>query len=146
MRVINDTKCILVTRVSLFVCLSVPRITPTLLHRPGCNLGNGRGCPLVVHYWVSANSAQVSLLWQHSPNAKCQRVLVLTLCLVDLIWSCMYDSSVLALMCTLWTYFLLSILQLHLHFLTVHPVQAIAAVQTVFICLFCVMLSFSLLI
>ena len=25
---------------------------PTLLHIPGCNLANGSGCPLVVHYWV----------------------------------------------------------------------------------------------
>jgi len=36
----------------LCVCLSVSCCIPTLLHRPRCNLGNGRGCPLVVHYWV----------------------------------------------------------------------------------------------
>ena len=34
--------------VCLSVCLSVPRRITTLLHGPGCNLGNGR--PLVVHY------------------------------------------------------------------------------------------------
>jgi len=28
----------------------------TLLHGPGCNLGNGRRCPLVVHYWVDLQS------------------------------------------------------------------------------------------
>jgi len=27
------------------VCLCVPRGIPTLLHGPGCNLGNGRGAP-----------------------------------------------------------------------------------------------------
>jgi len=35
------------------VCLSVPRRIPTLPYRPGCNFGNGRGCPLVVHYWCT---------------------------------------------------------------------------------------------
>jgi len=29
---------------------------PTLLHGPGCNLGNGRGCPLAVHYWADLQS------------------------------------------------------------------------------------------
>jgi len=35
----------------LCVCLSVPRRSPTLLNGPGCNLGNGRGCSLVMDYW-----------------------------------------------------------------------------------------------
>ena len=39
---------LVVTRVC--VCLSVRDSMPILLHGPGCNLGNGRGCPLVVHY------------------------------------------------------------------------------------------------
>ena len=34
----------------LCVCLSVPRHIPTLLHGPGCSFGNGRECPLLVHY------------------------------------------------------------------------------------------------
>jgi len=38
------------------VCLSVPCSIPTLLHGPGCNLGNDRGCPLFVHYWVDLQS------------------------------------------------------------------------------------------
>jgi len=48
-----EAKCTLAMAASvcLFV-LSVPRRIPTLLYGPGCNLGNGRGCPLVVHYWV----------------------------------------------------------------------------------------------
>ena len=51
-------KCIVVTRlcvclsVCLYVCLSVRGRMPTLLHGPGCNLGSGRGCPLVVQYWA----------------------------------------------------------------------------------------------
>ena len=40
----------------LCVCLSVPRRIPALLHGPGCNLGNGRRCPLVVHYWADLQS------------------------------------------------------------------------------------------
>jgi len=54
--VVDDAKCILVTRVCVSVCVSVPRRMPTLLHGPGCNLGNGRGCPLVVHYWADLQS------------------------------------------------------------------------------------------
>ena len=42
--------------VCLSVCLSVRGRTPTLLHGPGCNLGRGRGCPLVVHYWADLQS------------------------------------------------------------------------------------------
>jgi len=52
--VVDDAKCILVTRVCVSVCLSVSRRIPTLLHRPGCNLGNGMGCPLVVQYWADS--------------------------------------------------------------------------------------------
>ena len=54
-RVVDDAKCIVVMR----VCVSVHGRMPTLLHRPGCNLGewSGRGCPLVVHYWADLQSA-----------------------------------------------------------------------------------------
>jgi len=39
--------------VCMSVCVSVPRRISTLLHGPGCsNLGNGGGCPLVVHSWA----------------------------------------------------------------------------------------------
>jgi len=57
--VIDDVKCILVTCICVSVCLSVPRHMPTLLHAmhgPGCNLGNCRGCPLVVRYWADFQS------------------------------------------------------------------------------------------
>ena len=46
----------MVTRVCVSVCLSVGGRMPTLLHRPGCNLGSGRDCPLVVHYWADLQS------------------------------------------------------------------------------------------
>jgi len=39
-------------RLCVCVCLSVPCRIPTLLHRPKCNSGDGRGCPLVLHYWA----------------------------------------------------------------------------------------------
>jgi len=37
-------------------CLSDPRRIPTLLHGPGCNLGIGMGCRLVVQYWADLQS------------------------------------------------------------------------------------------
>ena len=65
------------------MCLSIPRRILTLLHGPGCNLGNGRGCPLVVHYRADLQSVDGFRCYDNIvPNAKCQRVLVLALCLV----------------------------------------------------------------
>ena len=68
----------------LSVCLSVPRRIPTLLHGSRCNFGeNGRECPLVVHYWADLQSVHGFRCYDNiAPNAKCQRVLVLVLCLV----------------------------------------------------------------
>ena len=51
--VIDNAKCILVTHVC--VCVSVCNRMPALLHGPGCNLGSGRGAP-VVHYWADVQS------------------------------------------------------------------------------------------
>jgi len=70
-----------VTRVGV----SVPRRIPTLLHGPGCKLGNGMGCPLVVHYRADLQSEHGFRCCDNSAerDAKCQRVLVLALCLVD---------------------------------------------------------------
>jgi len=66
------------------VCVSVPRRIPTLLHGPGCNFGEREGVPPnCVLFGGFAIGARVSLLWQHSANAKCQRVLVLAPCLVQ---------------------------------------------------------------
>jgi len=61
---------------------------------------NGRGCPLVVHYWVDLQSVQGFRCYDNimqsvrgfhcndstAANAKCQRVLVLALCLVFRNW------------------------------------------------------------
>jgi len=38
------------------VCLSVSSRIPALVHGPGYNLGNSRGCPLVVHCWADLQS------------------------------------------------------------------------------------------
>ena len=57
--VVDDAKCIVVTAVCvLYVCLSVcpsPH-SHTILHGPGCNLGQCRGYPLIVHYWADFQS------------------------------------------------------------------------------------------
>jgi len=70
--------------VCLWVCLSVLGRMPTLLHGPGCNLGSGRGCPLVVHYWSDLQSVHglhcygnITGRWNVS-----EYMLVLALCLV----------------------------------------------------------------
>ena len=42
--------------------------------------GHGRGCPLVVHYWVDLQS--VHMTTYRAANAKCQGVIVLAVCLV----------------------------------------------------------------
>ena len=54
--VVDDAKRIVVTR----VCVSVRGRMPTLLHGPGCNLGSGRGCALVVHYWADLQSGHTT--------------------------------------------------------------------------------------
>ena len=71
--------------VCMSICLFIPRRIPTLLHGPGCNLVKWyRGCPLVVHYWVDLQSVHGIRCYDNiAPNAKCQRVLVLALGLVN---------------------------------------------------------------
>jgi len=76
----RPVKCILVTRVC--VCVSVCRCMPTLLHGSGGNLGMVARAPSCGLLGGFAIGAWVSLLWQDSTNAKCQRVFVLALCLV----------------------------------------------------------------
>ena len=57
--VIDDAKCILVTRVCLSVCVSVHSHMPTLLHGPRCNLVSGRVCPLALVVQYSADLQSV---------------------------------------------------------------------------------------
>jgi len=50
---------------------------------PDVSWRNGRRCPLVVHYWAHLQSVHGFCCYDNiAPNAKCQRVLVLALCLV----------------------------------------------------------------
>ena len=51
--------------VCLCLCLSVA-ICPHYCMDLDVTWGNGRGCPLVVHYWADLQS--VALLWQHNAN------------------------------------------------------------------------------
>jgi len=70
---------------SFFVCVSVRSRMPTLLHGPGCNLGSGRGCPLVVHYWADLQSSVYGLRCYGSITRTrnvSEYMLVLALCLV----------------------------------------------------------------
>ena len=89
--------------VCLCVCLSVPRRIPTLLHGSGCKLGNGMGCPLVVHHWADLQCVSRFRWYDNmAPNAKCQQVLVLALCLVfyQRSWPILYTGALEILYCT----------------------------------------------
>ena len=71
--------------ICLCACLSIAAC-PHYSTDPDVTWGNSRGCPLFCELFGRfAIGVRVSLLWQHSPNAKCQRVLVLALCLVLLV-------------------------------------------------------------
>ena len=66
--------------VSVF-CLSLAAF-PYYCTDPDVSWGNG-GSPLAVHYWVDLQSVHEFRCYENIvPNAKCQRVLVLALCLV----------------------------------------------------------------
>jgi len=79
-------KCTAVTAICLVVmsvCVSVPRRIPILLHGPTYKLGEWQGVPLVVHYWADLQSVHGFHCSENVvPNAKCQRVPVLALCLL----------------------------------------------------------------
>ena len=87
---IAEAKSILVTAVCVFVCLSLAAF-PHYCTNPNVTRGNGRGCPLVVHYWTDLQSVRMFRCYDNiAPDMKCQRVLVLALCLVwavMIIWS-----------------------------------------------------------
>jgi len=71
----------------LCVCLSLSTFPPRR------KMGNGRGCPLVVHYWAHLQSVHEFRCYDNTePNAKCQRVLVLAVCLVNFV-VIIYSSS-----------------------------------------------------
>jgi len=66
----------------LCVCLSLAAF-PHYCTDPDVTWENGRTYPLVVHYWADLQSVHEFRCYDNTaPNAKCQRVLVLALCLV----------------------------------------------------------------
>ena len=76
---VAEAKSVVVTAVCVSVRLSVPHSTPGLLHWPRCKLRNGRGCPLVVHYWADLQSVHGFRYYDNiAPKATYQRVLVLS--------------------------------------------------------------------
>jgi len=61
------------------VCLSVCPSLHFHTDGPGCKFENG----IVVHYWADFQSVHGFRCYDNiAPNTKCQRVLVLALCLV----------------------------------------------------------------
>ena len=62
-----------------------PGRIPTLLHGPGGNLGSGRGCPLVVHYWADLQSVHGLRCYGNITRTRnvSEYMLVLALCLVN---------------------------------------------------------------
>ena len=79
----------LVTRLCVSVCMpfaAFPHYSLAYCTDPD-NLDKWYGVsPSCARLGRFAIATRVSLLWQHSANAKCQRVLVLTLCLVLSQW------------------------------------------------------------
>ena len=81
----------------LCICLCVcPRRIPTLLHGPGCNLGNGRSSPRCALLGGFAIGAHVSLLWQHGAERK-MSVSACTRCMPGLVYWQVYWSTYRAL-------------------------------------------------
>jgi len=81
--------------VCLCVCLSVRSRMPTLLHGPGCNLGSGRWCPLVVHYWADLQSMHGLRCYGNITRTRnvSEYMLVLALCLVLPLFSLCKDCG-----------------------------------------------------
>jgi len=55
---------------------------PTLLRGPRCNLGSGRGCPLVVHYWADLQSVHGLHCYSNITRNVSEYMFVLALCVV----------------------------------------------------------------
>jgi len=68
--------------VCVSVCLSLAAF-PHCCTDPDVTWGNGGRCPLVVHCWANLQSVHGFRCYGSiAPNAECQRVLVLALCLI----------------------------------------------------------------
>ena len=81
-----EAKCIVVTAVCLSVCVSVrvavPAAFPHYCTDPDVTQGNGRGAFLLCTTGRNCNRYTGFVADNTTPNAKCQRVLVLALCVV----------------------------------------------------------------
>jgi len=67
-----------VTAVCVSVCLSLVAV-PHYCTDSDVSWGNGRECPLVVHYWADMQSVHGFRCYDNiAANAKCQLVLALT--------------------------------------------------------------------
>jgi len=63
----------------LCVCLSLAAF-PHYYTDPDVTWGNGRGSPVVTHYWADLQSVHGFRCYDNiAPNAKCQRVLIFAL-------------------------------------------------------------------
>jgi len=83
-------KCILVCLVTAdCVCLSVSPFLAAFPHYctyPDVTWGMVGDAPIVVYYWADLQSVHGFRCYDNiAPNAKCQRVRVLALCLVSLV-------------------------------------------------------------
>jgi len=87
------------SRSRLCVCLSFAAF-PHYCTNQDVTLGNGMGCPLVVHCWADLQSDTCFVAVTTVPNGKCQRVLVLALCLVQLLLLCCASDDVGPVDCT----------------------------------------------
>jgi len=85
--VVDDAKGIVVTRVCVCVCLCVCLSAAACLHYctdPDVTWGNGRGCPLVVHYWADLQSVHGLCCYGNVTRTRnvSDYMLILTPCLV----------------------------------------------------------------
>ena len=82
--VVDDAKCIVVTRVCVCVCLSAAAC-PHYCTGPDVTWGSGRGCHLVVHYWADLQSVHGLRCYGNITRTRnvSEYMIVLALCLVD---------------------------------------------------------------
>jgi len=85
----RNVQCV-ATAVCVSLCVSTCLSACPLPHShtktgPDISWGNGRGCPLAVHDWAYLQSVHGFVADNIAPNTKCQRLLVLALCLASLL-------------------------------------------------------------
>jgi len=84
--VVDDTKCIVVTRVCVSVYLSVAAACPHYCTDPDVTWGSGRRCTLVVHCWADLQSMHGLRCYGNITRTRNVSVytVVLALCLVHI--------------------------------------------------------------